>query len=212
MSLPLLRLQPISISHYQISGDVSIADGAAIAPGVLIQAEPNSRIVIKSGACIGVGSILHASNGVVEIGEGANIGAEVLLIGQVRVGDHACIGTASTILNTSIESGQVIPPGSLIGDSSRQTQELQATDTVVVAEPAVESTSNHTTPEVSPTSPVPPSDLAKTEDSATSPTGVKVYGQMYVNNMFVKLFPNQKPASEFDTSDKLASSDDPWND
>jgi len=212
MSLPLLRLQPISISHYQISGDVSIADGAAIAPGVLIQAEPNSRIVIKSGACIGVGSILHASNGIVEIGEGANIGAEVLLIGQVRVGDHACIGTASTILNTSIGSGQVIPPGSLIGDSSRPSQELQATDTVVMPAPAVEPTSNHTTAEVSPTSPVPPSDLAQADNSAASPTGVKVYGQMYVNNMFVKLFPHQKPASEFDTSDKLASSDDPWDD
>jgi len=211
MSLPLLRLQPISISHYQISGDVSIADGAAIAPGVLIQAEPNSRIVIKSGACIGVGSILHASNGVVEIGEGANIGAEVLLIGQVKVGDHACIGTASTILNTSIANGQVIPPGSLLGDASRQAQELQATDTVVMAEPAVEPTSSHTTSEVTPTSPVSTNGLAKADDSA-APTGVKVYGQMYVNNMFVKLFPTQKPASEFDTSEKLASSDDPWDD
>ncbi|HEY9615945.1 MAG TPA: carbon dioxide concentrating mechanism protein, partial [Microcoleaceae cyanobacterium] len=64
MSLPTLQLQPISTSHYYVNGDVTIQAGVAIAPGVLLQADPNSRIIVKTGACIGIGAILHAQNGV----------------------------------------------------------------------------------------------------------------------------------------------------
>ncbi len=126
-----MQLRPISTSHFYTSGDVMIQDGVAIAPGVLIQAEPDSRIIIRTGACIGIGSVLHAYQGTLEIGEGANIGAEVLLVGQVTIGANACIGSATTILNRSIDGGQVVPPGSLVGDTSRQATELQATDTVI---------------------------------------------------------------------------------
>ena len=206
MSLPPLQLRPVSTSHFYISGDVTIQDGAAIAPGVLIQADPDSRIVIKTGACIGIGTILHACQGMVEVGEGANIGAEVLLIGQVTIGAHACIGSATTILNSAIEGGRVVPPGSLIGEANSQTNHLHATDTVIY--PTIEA-------EVEPTD---PSVVASTPDStpqSEKASGVSVYGQLYVNQMLVKMFPQRQhsataPAEPSQPSDASLTID-PWD-
>ncbi len=207
MSLPPLRLRPISTSHYYISGNVTIQDGAAIAPGVLLQADPNCCVIIKTGACIGIGSILHASNGTIEVGEGANIGAEVLLIGNVTVGAKACIGSATTILNSSVEWGQIIPPGSLIGDTSRciDPNELQAIDTVTY--PAPEPQKNkQTTPATSPNG-----EIEAVQPAESS--GVNVYGRVYVNQLLVKMFPHSRRGSESPPkSEKLATSDDPWED
>lgn len=210
MSLPLsLQLRPVSTSHYYISGDVTIQAGVAIAPGVLIQADPDSQIVIKTGACIGIGSILHAYSGTLEVGEGANIGAEVLLVGAVKIGANACVGAATTIYNGSVEWGQMIPPGSLIGDLSRRPEELKVTDTVVYPSPqeAPVEMQKHS-------SPTPP--LAATENSSnsaleTQAPGVNVYGQVYVNQLLVKLFPNRQPPPP-PTPDPLSSQDDPWGD
>jgi carbon dioxide concentrating mechanism protein CcmN len=207
MSLPPLQLRPISTSHYYISGDVTIQDGAAIAPGVLLQAEPNCRVIIKTGACIGIGSILHASNGTIEVGEGANVGAEVLLIGNVMVGAKACLGSATTILNSSVERGQIIPPGSLIGDTSRRidTDELQATDTVTY--PAPESQQNGQAASATSTN------GAIESVQPVESSGVNVYGQVYVNQLLVKMFPHSRRGSELPPkSGKLTTSNDPWED
>lgn len=207
MSLRSLQLRPISTSHYYTSGDVTIHAGVAIAPGVLIQADSNSRIVIKPGACIGIGAILHAQNGVVEIGEGANIGAEVLLVGQVKVGDNACIGAATTVINSVINRGQIIPPGSLIGDSSRKLEPLQATDTVIypTSEPPTPLSAETTAPEV-------PSEASSLVTPGSDKPNVNVYGQMYVNRMFVKMFPNHPRSTSNVTDSSLAHEDDPWDD
>jgi carbon dioxide concentrating mechanism protein CcmN len=190
MSLPPLQLRPISTSHYYVSGDVTIQDGAAIAPGVLLQADPNSRVIVKAGACIGIGAVLHAHQGTVEVGEGASIGAEVLLVGQVTIGARACVGSATTIFNSAIALGQVIPPGSLIGDHSRQAEVLQATDTVVY--PAAEAAQNGTA--TTPAKAAPSPEPLQADNSATlaESSGVNVYGQMYVNQLLVKLFPNSQ--------------------
>jgi len=206
MSLLSLQLRPISISHYYVSGDVTIQEGVAIAPGVLIQADPDSSVIIKTGACIGIGAILHASNGVLEIGEGANIGAEVLLVGQVSVGRNACIGAASTILNSAIASGSLIPPGSVVGDSSRPPDELQATDPVVYP-PAG---SAHTTePSLTPPSQSSTSTLATHSDPSAQ--SLNVYGQVYVNQLLVKMFPHHA-INQPSASSQLSNEDDPWED
>lgn len=205
MSLPPLQLRPISTSHYYISGDVTIQDGAAIAPGVLIQADPESRVIIKAGACIGIGSILHASQGTVEIGEGANIGAEVLLVGRVTIGAHACVGSATTILNSSVELGQIIPPGSLLGDNSRQADFLQVTDTVTYPSPAEVVSNGQPTPAVAePES----TDLVKPVENP----GVNVYGQVYVNQLLVKMFPNSQRNNTTLPTSPGNSAEDPWDD
>lgn len=180
MHFPSLQLQPISHSHYYVSGDVLIHDSAAIAPGVVIKADPDSRIRIEAGVCVGIGSILHAHQGDLEIGQGANIGAEVLLIGKVKIGAKACIGSATTVFNTDVALGQVIPPGSLIGDTSRPAEELKVTDTVMVEEPAPNA------------EPPQSSDSASEQLEADAPqnAGVQVFGQVYVNNLLVKMFPH----------------------
>jgi carbon dioxide concentrating mechanism protein CcmN len=207
MSFRALQLRPISTSHYYTSGDVTIHAGVAIAPGVLIQADPNSRIVIKSGACIGIGAILHASNGLVEVGEGANIGAEVLLVGQVQIGGNACVGAATTIINSTIAQGQIIPPGSLIGDLSRPATQLLTTDTVI--DLAVEPPAPMP---VTPTTPVSQPEINPLAVSTEEKSNVNVYGQTYVNRMFVKMFPHHPRGNSEQSDSALNQGEDPWAD
>lgn len=192
MSFPSLRLQPISTAHYLVSGEVMIHESAAIAPGVLIQADPPSRITIGAGVCIGIGSILHAQQGNVEIEPGANIGAEVLLVGRVKIGANACIGSATTVFNGTVEAGRVIPPGSLVGDLGRPVEELQTTDTVIEGEPA---TAANAPP------PAPPPEALGEEPPSNA--GVQVFGQVYVNQLLVKMFPNS-PRFQVNPEDKPA--------
>lgn len=117
MQLP--PLQPLENLQSYVSGNVTIDPSAAIAPGVLLIADANSRIIIAAGVCIGMGSIIDARNGIVEIEAGALLGAGVLVVGKGKIGANACIGSAATIFNSSIEPRQAVPPGSIIGDSSR---------------------------------------------------------------------------------------------
>ena len=117
MRLPLIH-PPTQLNIYVI-GDVVIHEGAVIAPGTILQAEPNSRILIREGVCIGMGNIINAYQGDIEIQSGAILGAGVLVIGQSKIGKNTCIGSLTTIINTSIERGTTIKAGSLIGDTSR---------------------------------------------------------------------------------------------
>jgi carbon dioxide concentrating mechanism protein CcmN len=195
MPLPSLRLQPISYSHYYTSGDVTIQAGVAIAPGVLIQADSNSRVIIKTGACIGIGAILHAHHGILEVGEGANIGAEALLVGQLAIGAHACIGAATTIFNTSIAGNQIVPPGSLLGCASSIEPELHSTDTVVYP-PAPSATELSIEPELA---------NGSSASSTESAPEINVYGQVYVNRLLVKMFPHRNPLHQEEMSDPWES-------
>jgi carbon dioxide concentrating mechanism protein CcmN len=108
-------LQPPLDSNSYIQGDVTVDPGAVIAPGVLLQAGPNSRIIIAAGACLGMGVILQVHEGTLEVHSGASLGAGVLVVGAGKIGSNACIGTTSTLLNPSVASEQVIAPGSLLG-------------------------------------------------------------------------------------------------
>ena len=135
----LSPLQPISNSHFYVSGNVTIHPNAAIAPGVLLQADPESQIIIAAGVCVGMGAILHAHQGILEVEEGSNIGAGVLIVGKGKIGTNACIGSMTTILNSSVGWGEVVPPASLIGDASRQSEAQRPEDTTTLV---VESSSN----------------------------------------------------------------------
>jgi len=118
--MSVLSLPTISHSQIYVSGDVIIDDTAAIAPGVILQATPNGQIIIKAGACIGMGTVLTANQGTIEIGEGAVLGAGVLVVGSGKIGDHACIGAATTLIDSSVAVREEIAPGTLKGDTSRQ--------------------------------------------------------------------------------------------
>ena len=118
-----MSLSPLHLTcnfNSYISGEVTIDPSAAIAPGVILQADPNSQIIIAAGVCIAMGAVLHARDGILEIEAGATIGAGVLLVGRGKIGANACIGSATTILNCSIEPEQVVAPNSLLGDTSRK--------------------------------------------------------------------------------------------
>ncbi|MBW4472474.1 MAG: hypothetical protein KME45_19190 [Stenomitos rutilans HA7619-LM2] len=108
-------LQPVTSDHFCVSGDVTIHPTAVIAAGVLLQADPGSCIRIGAGACLGMGTVLHAHQGTLEVEAEATIGAGVLIIGEGKIGASACIGAASTIWNHSIDRGEMVPPLSLLG-------------------------------------------------------------------------------------------------
>ncbi|MEH2274968.1 MAG: transferase [Nostoc sp.] len=118
MSVPPLHLSNNFDSY--ISGEVTIHPSAVLAPGVILEAAVNSKIIIGPGVCIGMGSILQVNEGTLEVEAGANLGAGFLMVGKGKIGANACIGTATTVFNYSVEPGQVVPPGSILGDTSRQ--------------------------------------------------------------------------------------------
>ncbi len=202
MHLPTLPF--ISHSHVYVEGDVSIDASAAIAAGVILRADPDSKIIIAAGVCIGTGSLLHAHRGTLEVEACANLGAGVLVVGKGKIGGNACIGAITTIWNASIEPWQVVPPGSLVGDKGRQITDassapstppgLNVPDTnpapsstttqeslngQVVSKPVV--VSSGTTKEDSPTDP-------KAEEP-NSEAGTSVYGQGNLNRLLKTLFP-----------------------
>jgi carbon dioxide concentrating mechanism protein CcmN len=111
-----------SVAHSDIyvSGDVRIDPNAVIAPGVIIQAAADSYVAIAAGVCLGMGAILQAHQGNIEICQGAMIGAGVLIVGNSTIGENACIGYGTTIFRASILATTVISPNSLLGDISRQ--------------------------------------------------------------------------------------------
>jgi len=118
MSVPPLRLHN-NFEPY-ISGEVTIHPSAVLAPGVILQAATNSKIIIGPGVCIGMGSILQVNEGTLEVEAGANLGAGFLMVGGGKIGTNACIGAATTVFNCSVEPGTVVPPSSVLGDTSRQ--------------------------------------------------------------------------------------------
>jgi carbon dioxide concentrating mechanism protein CcmN len=224
MSLPPFH-PPRNLESYT-RGDVTIHPSAAIAPGVLIQAEPDSRIIIKAGVCIGMGTVLHAYQGTLEIQESVNLGAGVLIIGHGTIGANACIGTSTTVFNSSVEPGQVVAPGSLYGNTGRQIE--QANGQKPSAEATVEPSSSGsqavassepepsvTDPWASAEPPHPPSVAAPanlepstTSELAVGPpselateTNAKVYGQDYLNHLLGALLPHRRALSQPLTED-----------
>ena len=117
-------LQPVSSSHFCVSGDVTIHPTAVIAAGVLLQADPESRIVIGAGVCLGMGTVVHAHQGTLDVEAEVTVGAGVLIIGAGKIGASACIGAASTLWNHSIDRGAIVPPLSLLGIPGNQVAEI----------------------------------------------------------------------------------------
>ncbi len=202
-------LQPVSNSDIYVSGDVTIHPGAAIAPGAILQAAPNSRIAIGAGACVGMGAVLNAYQGAIEVESGAVLGAGVLVIGKGKIGANACIGAATTIFNSSIESMAAVPAGSLIGDPSRQVAAISELETVTSVQSAVDAESPSQKPElvtdeasaVDAESPPPQPETISEPEVEVAPNSsepepsppkekVPVVGQIYINKLLLTLFPH----------------------
>ena len=123
-------LEPIGDFRSYVCGDVVIDQTAAIASGVLIQADQGGKITIAAGVCIGMGAVLHAQGGVLEIGAGANLGAGVLIYGTSKIGEGACIGASSSIVRAVIAKGAIVPPCSLISGLEQSAIEKEASPAI----------------------------------------------------------------------------------
>ena len=200
----LLRLPLSSNTHVYVEGDVSIDPSAAIASGVILRAATDSKIIIGAGVCIGIGSILHANQGILVVEAGANLGAGVLVVGKGKIGANACIGALTTIWNASIEPWQVVASSSLVGDNGRQVAEVSS---------ASSTGREATVPDVTPENPSPTaqeslngqvlstkaivspdptkedSPSESTAEAATPEESLSVYGQGNLNRLLKTLFP-----------------------
>jgi len=201
MSLP--PVQPISRSEFYVNGDVTIDESAIVAPGVILRAAPNSQIIIGAGACLGMGTILTAYQGVIAIGAGAILGTGVLVVGRGEIGENACIGSTTTIFNASVAAMSLVPSGSLIGDTSRQiTIEVSATPSEpqpVVSQvspvPSVEEVVSETV--ASPwdgeetVAEASPAETREPASTTNRPNQASVVGKVYINQLLVTLFPER---------------------
>ncbi|MBI4782514.1 MAG: hypothetical protein HY785_14535 [Oscillatoriophycideae cyanobacterium NC_groundwater_1537_Pr4_S-0.65um_50_18] len=166
-------------SQFFVSGDVTIHPTAAIAPGVLLQADPGCRLVVGAGVCVGIGALLHAHQGNLVIEAGVTLGSGVLIVGQATIGENACIGSAVTILNRSVEPQQLIASGTLVGDDSRQ---MGASEQVGFAASA-------SAPTQPPSVPSPAEAVA----ASSSPEVTQViYGRAYLEKIMVTMFPQRQ--------------------
>ena len=208
----LSPLQLSSNSQILMSGDVVVNEGAAIAPGVIMQAEPGSRISIAAGACIGMGVILHAREGTLEIEAGVILGAGVLVVGAGKIGENACIGAGTTLINPCIEKMQIMAAGSLMGDTSRQAAAEPTAAAPTAAAPTAAPTSPETpeattppvAPPIEPPSPpqTPPQTAPETATDAPESTAAEppqpgemptiLYGQAHINRLLGTLFPHRQ--------------------
>jgi carbon dioxide concentrating mechanism protein CcmN len=176
MHLP--SLQPISDTHFYQSGNVIVHSSAAIAPGVLLQADPDSHLMIAAGVCIGMGTVLHAYGGTLEIESGATLGTGVLVIGSGRIGARACIGSMATIFNSSIQPEQLIPPGVLVCGESCPLPQLELTQ--------------EQPPSTEPTSQIGSQTIGQPIHFSAAGVTAEVYGRAHVEKLMISLFPNRR--------------------
>ena len=118
MSLPIL--QPSTYETTHVRGNVTVDSSAMIAMGVILNATPGNKIVIHGGVCLGMGTVITAYDGDIEIKPNAILGAGCLVFGHCIIGAQASLGASVTIYNISVDAGDVIPAGSLRGDRTRQ--------------------------------------------------------------------------------------------
>lgn len=107
-------------------GDVTVEAGASVWFNVVLRAD-YAPVVIREGANVQDGSVLHAPPGIpVDVGpgatiahmctiHGAHIGAEALVANHCTILDGAVIGARSLIAAHSLVTGGTqIPPGMLV--------------------------------------------------------------------------------------------------
>lgn len=189
-------LDPIGDFRSYVSGNVVIDQTAAIASGVLIQADQGGQITIASGVCIGMGAVLHAQDGLLEIAAGANLGAGVLVYGNSKIGEGACIGASSSIIHAVIARGVIVPPCSLINGLSQGTVEKEESPAIAQElnpNPVSAPTSETVEKVVSESSDGDLASNSSTPDISTLATAnsaqAKAFAQSQINRFIKRLYP-----------------------
>jgi carbon dioxide concentrating mechanism protein CcmN len=205
--------QPSINKDIRVSGDVEIHPTASLASGVILQAAPNQKIIIGADACIGMGAIINAAQGSIDIGSGTILGAGVLIIGASKVGNNCCIGTSSTIFQSDVAPMVVVEPGSILGDNSRRVEQDTNEQTGVpsnnrqnvrpVATKFEQTEKPDSQTVQNSNKAVDSSSAIQVETSSQTPVNQKkepVVGQLYINELLITLFPHNK-----------TSPPDPWS-
>lgn len=208
--------QPVLNPNIRISGDVDIHPTASLAPGVILQAAPNSRIVIGADVCIGMGVIINACQGSIEIESGATLGSGVLIVGESKIGSNVCVGTATTIFKASLPAMAVIKPGSIIGDVSRQLKvdenqgnvpnnpkNSQSNGASTHTNQSVAQPNKSTTSKTAPSTSVTPEVAQQDSSHKIEKPKTPVVGQVYINQLLVTLFPHNQPSNPNSKTKKI---------
>lgn len=128
VTLDVSQREPFAVSqtHYCVMGDVSVDVGAAIAPGVVLQALPGSRIIISKDVCLSGGVCIQARSGVLTIAARATLGANVLVVGSGEIGANACVSPGSTLMNPQIAENALLSPNTLSEAAQAQKSTVSA--------------------------------------------------------------------------------------
>jgi carbonic anhydrase/acetyltransferase-like protein (isoleucine patch superfamily) len=86
-------------------GEIIIEDGCNIQENCTVHMFPGKTIVLKSGAHIGHGAIIHGAN----IGRNCLVGMNAVLMDDAELGDESIVGALAFV-----KAGMKIPPRSLL--------------------------------------------------------------------------------------------------
>jgi carbon dioxide concentrating mechanism protein CcmN len=183
-----------------ISGDVTVHPTANIGNGVLLHADPGSQLIIGVGACVGAGCVIHAHTGTLFIGDGVILGMGTLVFGTTQVGERACIGADSSLIDVSIAPNTVVPPNSLLDSYSLSAEyanahppESAAAPEVAekVSSPVVESIDSvipkSSEPSVSPPEPIKSQPSKVPEPPMTLTINAPIYGKAGLERLLATL-------------------------
>jgi carbonic anhydrase/acetyltransferase-like protein (isoleucine patch superfamily) len=103
-------------------GDVTVEENASVWYGVVLRSD-YSPVVIRAGANVQDGSIIHGPPGLpVEIGPGATV-AHLCVVHGARIGEEALVGNGAIVLDgatvgkrSMIGAGAVVTPNTQIPD------------------------------------------------------------------------------------------------
>ncbi|MDB9525747.1 hypothetical protein PN498_07090 [Oscillatoria sp. CS-180] len=108
--------EQLRATAFYIGDNVEVDPDVVIASGAVLEAAPGSRLIVQSGVCIGCAVVVQAYGGDLTLATGVSLGKEVLLVGTGTVGERACIGAESTLINPEVAADAVIPARSLLGN------------------------------------------------------------------------------------------------
>jgi carbonic anhydrase/acetyltransferase-like protein (isoleucine patch superfamily) len=102
-------------------GDVRVEDDASVWYGAVLRAD-FGPIVLRRGANVQDGSVLHGGPEPTEVGEGATIG-HLCVVHGAKIGAEALIGNGATVLDGAVigdralvAAGATVPPGMRVPD------------------------------------------------------------------------------------------------
>ncbi len=114
-SLPSVHAGAFIDETAVLIGDVRIAEGAAVLPGVVLRADEGSPIVIGAGTNIQDGVIMHALLGTaVRVGERCSIAHGAIVHGPCELGEGCFVGFSSVLLKVRAGAGCFISHKALV--------------------------------------------------------------------------------------------------